>query len=66
VRDAGWWAPCEKRESKSSGGVPEEAKEKDDSSKTTCWETNKRLVVRHRAKWVEGTEMALVGRRLRR
>jgi hypothetical protein len=40
----------EKRESKSSGGVLEEAKGKDDSSKMTCRETNKRFIVtsRHR------------------
>jgi hypothetical protein len=38
----------EKRESKSSGGVPEQAEGKDDSSKTTCWETNRRFVVRLR------------------
>jgi hypothetical protein len=38
----------EKRESKSSGGVLEEANGKDDSSKTTCWETNKRFVARSR------------------
>jgi hypothetical protein len=38
----------EKRESKLSGGVLEEAKGKDDSSKTTCRETNRRSVVRSR------------------
>jgi hypothetical protein len=36
------------RESKSSGGVPEEAKGKNDSSKTTCRETNRRFVLRSR------------------
>jgi hypothetical protein len=35
-------------ESKSSGGVLEEAKGKDDSSKTTCQESNKRFMVRSR------------------
>jgi hypothetical protein len=38
----------EKRESKSSRGWPEEAKEKDDSSKTTCREINRWFVVRSR------------------
>jgi hypothetical protein len=38
----------EKRESKSLGGVSEEAKGKDDSSKMTCQETSRWFVVRSR------------------
>jgi hypothetical protein len=40
-----------KRESKSLGGVPDEANEKDDLSKTTCWETNRRFMVRSRHRY---------------
>jgi hypothetical protein len=41
----------EKRESKSSGGGSEEAKGKDDSSKTTCREINRWFVVRSRHRY---------------
>jgi hypothetical protein len=41
----------EKRESTSSGGVMKEAKGKDDSSKTTCRETNRRFVLRMRHRY---------------
>jgi hypothetical protein len=41
----------EKRECKSSRGVPEEAKGKDDSSKMMCRETNRRFMVRFRHRY---------------
>jgi hypothetical protein len=47
----GVWAALGAGESKSSGGVPKEAKGKDDSSKTTCRETNMRFMLRSRHRY---------------